>query len=207
MPALDALRDLIQSVAITKRGPGEPDFVLASGKHSRYYCDTRRVTLSPEGARLTGEALFALVDGQAVDAVGGLALGATFIAVAVALISAQHRRPVYGFTVRDAQKSHGTKETIAESFHPDGRPLLGPGRRVLVVDDVVTAGGSIVKAIEAVEARGCEIVAAVSLVDRNEGGGDLLRARGLPYFALFGVTPSGDLTISDDPRVQRLLSQ
>jgi orotate phosphoribosyltransferase len=199
---LHALRDLIQSVAITKRSPGEPDFILASGKRSRYYCDTKKVTLSPEGSQLTGEALFALFEG-AVEAIGGLELGATFIAAAVALVSWQHRSPIYGFTVRDEQKKHGTQEKIAESYHPDGRRLLCPGRRVVIVDDVVTGGGSILRAVDEVENQQCEVVAVVTLVDRNEGGGDRLRQRGLPYFSLFNVTDSGDLTISDDPRIHR----
>lgn len=202
---LHALRDLIQAAAITKRAPGEPDYILASGKRSRYYCDTKKVTLSPEGSQLTGEILFTIFDGVA-DAVGGLELGATFIATAVALVSARHQSPIYGFTVRDEQKKHGTQEKIAESYHPDGRKLLCPGRRVVIVDDVVTAGGSILRAVNEVENHQCTIVAVVTLVDRNEGGGDRLRQRGLPYFALFSVTDSGELIISDDPRVHRVHS-
>jgi orotate phosphoribosyltransferase len=191
------LRDLVQERSITQRAPGEADFILASGARSRYYCDTRRVTLSPEGARLTGEVLFRLLDGEA-EAVGGLALGAAFIAPSVALVSAQHGRPIYAFTVRAEQKKHGTEEKVAQSFHPDGRELLCPGRRIAVVDDVVTQGGSILKAIEAVEARQCELLSVITLVDRNQGGGDLLRQRRLPYFALFNADPEGNLTIDAD---------
>jgi len=192
---LQEFRDLIQQRSITKRAPGEPDFLLASGARSRYYCDTRRVTLSPEGARLTGEILFHLLDGK-VEAVGGLALGAAFIAPAVALVSGQQGRPIFAFTVRDAQKKHGTQEKVAQSFHPDGRELLCAGRRVAVVDDVVTKGGSILKAIEEVQERQCELVSVLALVDRNEGGGDLLRERQLPYVALFNVDTDGNLTIN-----------
>lgn len=194
---LPRFRDLLQEKSVTKRAPGEPDFVLASGRHSRYYCDTKRVTLSPEGAELTGQTLFHLLDGHA-DAVGGLQLGATFIATAVALMSHQHGRPIYGFTVRDEQKKHGTKEKVAQSFHPDGRELLCCGRRAAIVDDVVTGGGSILKAITLVQELGCEIVAVVALVDRNEGGGDDLRGRGLPYYALFNADSAGNLTINVD---------
>jgi orotate phosphoribosyltransferase len=189
------LRDLVQQRGVTQRAPGEPDFVLASGARSRYYCDTRRVTLSPEGARLIGEVLFRLLDGRA-EAVGGLALGAAFIAPAVALVSGQHGRPIYAFTVRAEQKKHGTGEKVAQSFHPDGRDLLCPGRRVAVVDDVVTQGGSIVKAIDEVLDRRCEIVAVLALVDRHQGGGDLLRERGLPYRALLDADPNGDLAVN-----------
>jgi orotate phosphoribosyltransferase len=189
------LRDLVQARGITQRAPGEPDFVLASGARSRYYCDTRRVMLSPEGARLIGEVLFRLLDGRA-EAVGGLALGAAFIAPAVALVSGQHGRPIYAFTVRAEQKKHGTGEKVAQSFHPDGRDLLCPGRRVAVVDDVVTQGGSIVKAIDEVLDRRCEVVAVLALVDRHQGGGDLLRERGLPYRALLDADPNGNLAVN-----------
>jgi orotate phosphoribosyltransferase len=192
----ERLRVLIQAHSITTAEDGQPDFVLVSGRRSRYYCDTKKVTLSPEGARLTGEVLFRLLDGRA-EAVGGLQLGATFIATAVALVSAQHGRPIYGYTVRNETKGHGTRDNVAESFHPDGRRLLVPGRRVAVVDDVVTEGGSILKAITAVQDRRCEIVAAVAIVDRNEGGGDRLRAMGLPYYPLFNAVEPGTLTVNE----------
>jgi orotate phosphoribosyltransferase len=194
---LGELCALIQKWAVTKRAPGEPDFVLASGRHSRYYCDTKRVTLSPEGALLTGQILLDLLDGRA-EAVGGLELGATFIATAVALVSGEHDRPIYGFTVRDEQKRHGTRERVAQSFHPDGSELLCCGRRVAVVDDVVTGGGSILRAITAVQEMGCEIVAVVALVDRNEGGGELLRGKNLPYYALFNADSDGNLKVNAD---------
>ncbi len=190
------MRDLIQARSITRRAPGEPDYVLASGKHSRYYCDLRKVTLSPEGSWLVGEVLFQLYDGKA-EALGGLQLGATFMATAVALVSAQHRRPIYGFTIRTAEKLHGTRENKAASYHPDG-PLLRAGRRVVVVDDVVTEGGSVLKAIQVVEESGCEIVEVAALVDRCEGGTERLQAKGLPYVSIFTVDSSGSLKINDE---------
>src|SRR5262249_13801300 len=184
-------------------------FILASGRRSRYYCDTKKVTLSPEGAMLTGEILFNLCDGlNGVEAIGGLELGATFIAAAVALVSGQHGRPIYGFTVREENKRHGNKERAAQSFHPDGGNLLSPGRRVVVVDDVVTEGGSIMKAIEEVRAQQCEIAAVIALVDRNEGGGDRLRKTGLNYFPVLNAVEPGTLTVNANlasrPRVHRL---
>jgi orotate phosphoribosyltransferase len=203
---LSELCDLIARESIIKRGPGEPDFVLASGRHSRYYCDTRKVTLSPEGSRLVGEVLFGILQNESAQAVGGLQLGATFIATAVALASSLHGHPIYAFTVRDQQKKHGTLERVAQSYHPDGRELLSPGRRVAVVDDVVTGGESIRRAIEEVQQRDCDLVAVVSLVDRCEGGGERLKRDGYPYFSLFNVAESGDLAINDDPRVHRLRS-
>jgi orotate phosphoribosyltransferase len=206
---LQRFRNLVQERSITVAVPGEPEFILASGRRSRYYCDTKKVTLSPEGAKLTGEILFILCEGLTeVEAIGGLELGATFIATAVALVSEQHNRPIYGFTVREEKKLHGNKERVAQSFHPDGQKLLCCGRRVAVVDDVVTGGGSILKAVKEVEARQCEIVAVMALVDRNEGGGDRLRERGLPYFPLLHAAEPGTLTVNADlisrPRVHRV---
>jgi len=212
-PAIDErlrkLCALIQAESITKKASWEPDFVLVSGAHSRYYCDTKKVTLSPEGAQLTGEIIFSLLDGEA-QAVGGLILGAAFIATAVALVSSQHDRPIYAFTVRDEPKKHGTKEVVAQSYHPDGREILCSGRRVAIVDDVVTKGGSILKAVKEVEERQCEIVALIALVDRQEGGGEALLQRGLPYFSLFNADSDGNLTINADlgsPRIHRVHSK
>jgi orotate phosphoribosyltransferase len=204
------LRDLIERESITKRAPGEPDFVLASGKHSRYYCDLKKILLSPRGAELVGEVFFHLLDETGIEAVGGLQLGATFIATVVALVSAQHGRGIYGFSVRDSQKTHGTLERVAESFHPSGK-LLAPGRKVAIVDDVVTLGGSILKAIRAVQDLRCEIAAVVALVDRNEGGAEVLKKQEkLPYFPIFRADASGNLTINEaligDPQRRRIVS-
>jgi len=185
---LEQLREVVSRQSI-RRG----QFTLASGGTSNYYCDTKSTTLSPEGARLVGEVLFDLLKDLRVEAVGGLALGAAFIATAVALVSAQHGQPIYGFTVRGGEKDHGLKKNVEESFHPDGKPLLSPGRRVALVEDVVTQGGSVIKAIDAVLARGCEIVTVVALVDRNAGGGEKLRERGLAYTYLFRTDADGNL--------------
>jgi len=183
---------------IAKQSIRHGKFTLASGAESTYYCDTKATTLSPEGARLTGEALFDLLKDQGVEAVGGLAMGAAFIATAVALVSAQHGQPIYGFTVRDSgQKGHGLKKSIEESFHPDGRALLCAGRRVVLVDDVVTQGGSVLKAVDAVQERGCEIVCVIALVDRNAGGSAKMRERGLPYYFLFQTDSEGNLHQND----------
>jgi orotate phosphoribosyltransferase len=189
---LRRLRDLVQQRSIR-----QGSFTLASGVQSDYYCDTKATVLSPEGAKLTGEILFDLLDEIGAEAVGGLAMGAAFLGTAVALVSEQHGRPIYAFTVRENQKAHGLKKEVEESFHPDGRPLLTAGRRVAVVDDVVTKGGSILKAIELVRERQCEIVAVIALVDRNQGGGESLH-REFPYFALFDADSGGNLTINED---------
>lgn len=189
---LDQLRDLLEERSI-KRG----EFVLSSGASSRYYCDTKATTLSPLGSRLVGSVLFGILGDYRAEAVGGLALGSTFIATAVALTSELRGAPMYGFTVREQRKGHGLKRETEESYHPDGQRLLVPGRRVAVVDDVVTGGGSIQKAIQVVRDKECEIVAVAALVDRRAGGGDLLRGQSLPYFSLFEADENGKLHDSE----------
>ncbi|HZR84747.1 MAG TPA: orotate phosphoribosyltransferase [Candidatus Binatia bacterium] len=188
--ALEELRTLLEHRSL-QRG----DFILASGARSKFYFNSKTTLLSPHGARLTGEILYERFAALGVEAVGGLAMGATYIAAAVALVSDLRGRPIYGFTVREKKKEHGLCQSVDESFHPDGRPLLVPGRRVAVVDDVVTKGGSIQKAIDAVRERQCDIVAVIALVDRDEGGRDVLRASGLPYSALFVTDREGRLHV------------
>lgn len=189
---ISELRDLIAEQSI-RHG----QFTLASGARSSYYCDTRATTLSPRGAKLVGEILFDLIEARGAEAVGGLALGATFIATAVALVSSERGRPIYAFTVRDAQKGHGMKKSVEESYHPDGQPLLRPGRAVAIVDDVVTEGGSALKAAEVVREKGCRIVSVIAIVDRGAGGGEKLRAEGLPYTYLFRTDAEGGLHLGE----------
>lgn len=190
---LDELRTLLERRSV-RRG----DFTLASGAKSTYFFDCKTTTLSPRGALLTGRALLPLMLAKRVEAVGGLVMGATYLTTAVSLVSEQAGSPIYGFSVRKEKKDHGLEQAVDESYHPDGTPLLREGRRVAVVDDVVTKGGSVLKAIDVVEARGCEIVLVAALVDRQAGGGELLRARGLPYVALLNADPQGNLSVNRD---------
>jgi orotate phosphoribosyltransferase len=192
---LEALRDLLARQSI-RRG----EFVLASGDKSNYYCDTKATLLSPRGAKLVGEVLCDLLGEYEVEAAGGLAMGATFIATAIAVASEERGRPIYGFTVRAGRKGHGLEKSVEESYHPDGRPLLTPGRRVAIVEDVVTKGGSVLKAIEAVEERGCDIAIVASIVDRGAGGDEALRAKGLEYVPLFQADQHGNLSIHERRR-------
>lgn len=195
---LNELRDLLAERSIRKGS-----FVLASGRPSHYYCDTKATVLSPRGSQLTGEILYRILADRGVEAVGGLAMGAVYIATSVSLVSAMKEHPIYGFTVRESQKGHGLRKVVEESYHPDGTPLLRAGRKIAVVDDVVTTGGSIFKAIEAVKERGCQIEAVIAILDRHEGGGRQLLAEGLPYFSLFSSDSEGNVSINADARDPR----
>lgn len=168
------------------------DFTLASGASSKYYCDTKLTLLSPRGAALCGEALRRVVSACDAEAVGGLAMGAAYMAAGIALAS-QATTPIYGFTVRPRQKDHGRGQKIDTSWHPDGE-LLVPGRRVVVVDDVVTTGGSTQQALDGVRETGCEIVAVAAVLDRGAGGAERFAAAGLPFYPLFVADSKGQLS-------------
>ncbi len=162
-----------------KRG----DFVLASGRRSSLYVDCRLTTMSPEGQLLIGRAGLAALraTGWPVDSVGGLTLGADPIAYAIAHASALADEAgtgtmVRAFTVRKEAKVHGTGKLIEGPFHPTDR--------VVVVEDVITTGGSALKAVEAIRAAGATVLGVLALVDREEGGREALEAAGLQVRAL-----------------------
>lgn len=163
----EELANLLRAKSI-KRG----DFTLASGKKSNYYLDCRLTTLDAEGARLTGYCVLQLLDEMGVrpDAIGGLSMGADPIVTAVGVVSAIEKRPLQGFLVRKEAKDHGRKKQI------EGMEAT-QGKRVAIVDDVCTTGGSTLDAIAAAEREGCEVIAVISLVDREEGGSETLRAK------------------------------
>jgi orotate phosphoribosyltransferase len=190
---IEELRELLQQRSI-QRGR----FTLASGDVSNYYCDTKATTLSPEGNYLVGEVLFHLATTLRCEAIGGLMMGGPLVASAVANSSYRNGTPIYAFAVRDRQKEHGLKHLIEESYHPDGTPLIRTGRRVCVVDDVITKGGSVLKAVDAVTERGAEVAAVVALVDRNAGGREALAERGLDYIYLYATDAEGELHVNDD---------
>jgi orotate phosphoribosyltransferase len=163
----EQLANLLRAKSI-KRG----EFTLASGKKSSYYLDCRLTTLDPEGALLTGYCILELLDEMGIqpDAIGGLSMGADPVVSAAIVVSATEKRPVQGFLVRKEAKGHGRKKQIEGMEETRGK-------RVAIVDDVCTTGGSTQEAIDAAEREGCEIVVVISLVDREEGGSEMLRAK------------------------------
>src|SRR3954468_10203646 len=168
-----ALVELLAERSV-KRG----QFTLASGKRSEYYIDARLTTMSPEGLSLIGSlALSALREsGWSVDAIGGLTLGADPISYAVSYASAGSARPLRAFTVRKEAKSHGM-----------GRHIEGPfkaGDRVAVIEDVITTGGSALRAIEAVRAAQGIVSGVLALVDRGEGGRQRIEETGVTVIGL-----------------------
>lgn len=162
-------------------------FVLASGKESSYYFDGRLTTLWPEGALLVGRTFFEVISRAGVDAVGGPTLGADPIVGAVVLTSQLEGRPIPGFIVRKEPKRHGTQRHVEGHLPEKGT--------VALVDDVITTGGSLLRAIEVVESAGCRVAKVVVLLDRNQGGSLELRKRGYDFTALLSADAQGKVSI------------
>lgn len=154
------------------------NFTLASGRQSTLYIDARLTTMTPDGQRLIGRiGLRAIADAKwSADAVGGLTLGADPISYAICHSSAETTHPLRAFTVRKEPKAHGT-----------GRQVEGPlarGDRVVIVEDVITTGGSATRAVEAVRREGAVPIGILALVDREEGGREALEGLDLEVRAL-----------------------
>jgi orotate phosphoribosyltransferase len=139
-----------------------PPFTLASGRQSNFYFNCKPTTLDPEGMNLIGEVIFDMSQDAPVPAAGGLTLGADPIANALAVISFQKGKPVKSFIVRKDVKDHGTKSAIEGN--------VTAGERVVIIDDVITTGGSTITAIEQARKAGLIVDRVITLIDREEGG-------------------------------------
>ncbi len=139
-----------------------PPFTLASGKKSNYYFNCKPTTLDPEGMYLIGNVIFAMLETSDITAVGGLTLGADPIANAISIISYQRGRPIKAFIVRKDVKAHGTRSAVEGNVEA--------GERVIVLDDVITTGGSTIQAIEKAREAGLIVDGVIALIDRQEGG-------------------------------------
>lgn len=149
--------------------------ILASGKESDFFIDCKQTMLTAEGHALVGELMFDLLSElPPCDAVGGVELGGCPLASAVSLVSYQRGRPLNALYVRKAKKDHGTTKLV------EGDKSLRPGLKVALLEDVVTTGGSSLKAVESLKQAGAEVVGIVALVDRQEGGAETIHAAGLP---------------------------
>ncbi|MGE9269565.1 MAG: orotate phosphoribosyltransferase [Verrucomicrobiales bacterium] len=160
-------------------------FTLASGKESDLYIDCRVTALDPFGANLIGTVGWTAVrekiqaEGLTIDAIGGMTLGADPISLAVGMTSATTTpdEALQVFTVRKEPKGHGRGKQIEGNF--------ASGQTVVVVDDVITTGGSTLKAIDVIEREGGKVAFALVLVDREEGGRQAIESRGIPVIALY----------------------
>jgi orotate phosphoribosyltransferase len=145
----------------------QPAFKLVSGRMSHFYVNCKPTTLSPRGMFLVGHLLYEQLQGAGVTAVGGLTFGADPVAFAAAFASELSRDPIKAFSIRKTQKDHGIVKWVEGDVQK--------GERVAIVDDVATTGGSTITAIERARTEGLEVVKAVVLVDRQEGGLENIR--------------------------------
>ena len=159
------LRDII-----ARRSFGRGEITLASGRKSDFYFNLKPTMLDAEGAALLAELTLDALQGERIDYVGGLEMGAVPLAGAIAQLSFQRGKPIQAFFVRKKPKEHGAKLSI-EGLAP-GESLAG--KRVVIVEDVTTTGGSAIKAAEAVRDTGADIVMVFTMVDREEGADESL---------------------------------
>ena len=167
----------------------EPTFKLVSGRMSRFYVNCKPTTLNPKGMFLAGHLVFDAIKDLRAAGIGGLTFGADPIAVATAFVSELKQQPVSAFSIRKTQKDHGIVKWVEGDMHP--------GQRVVIIDDVATTGGSTIKAIERARSEGLDVVKAVILVDRQEGGLENIRQHVEDVSAIITrdeLMPPGDLS-------------
>ena len=168
---------------IREHGLERGDFTLASGKKSTYYLDCRKVTLSSEGAKQIAEGILDILGDRMPDAVGGMAIGADPITAAVITTAAHQGQSLKGFIVRKESKEHGTARSVEGP--------VAPGQTAVIVEDVVTTGGSSLKAIERVEEFGLKVTGVVAVVDRLEGGTEAFASQGYSLQSLLNIRDLG----------------
>ncbi len=166
---------------ILKKAVVHGKVILSSGKEADYYVDLRRVTLDAVAAPLVGEVMLDLTADLEFDAVGGLTLGADPVATAMLHAASRRGRKLDAFVVRKSEKQHGLQRRIEG---PDVK-----GRRVLAVEDTSTTGGSVMTAVEALQAEGAIVVGVAVIVDR--GAGALISDNGLGYRAAYSLSDLG----------------
>ena len=173
---------------VREKGLKFGDFTLASGKKASYYLDCRRITLHPKGANLVAAGMLEAIQasGELPAAVGGMAIGADPITASIVTLAGQQDLPLKGFMVRKEPKGHGTGKQVEGPVEP--------GQEVVIVEDVITSGGSALKAVDAAEAFGLKVREVIGIIDRLAGGDAAFAARGLKLTTLttikdFGIEP------------------
>ena len=186
------MRELKKRLAkiLIERSYREGDFTLASGRKSDYYFDCRQTALHPEGSWLIGTLFNELLADLDIKGIGGMTLGADPLVTAVSVLSHIEGHPLPALIIRKQAKGHGTNQFL------EGLKNVAPGDEVALLEDVVTTGGSSLKAIERVEQFGLKVCRVLAIIDRMEGGAEEFARRGYPFSSLltirdFGIEPPG----------------
>lgn len=158
-------------------------FTLASGKQASFYLDCKQVTLDAQGARLVAEGMLELMQDRLPQAVGGMSIGADPITGAVVTLAGIRNLPLAGFLVRKEPKGHGTNRYLEGPVRP--------GQEAVIVEDVVTTGGSSWQAIARCEEFGLRVTRVLAIVDRLQGGGETFRAKGYEFASLLTIRDLG----------------
>ncbi|MDB5681495.1 MAG: orotate phosphoribosyltransferase [Sphingomonas bacterium] len=186
----EALRKLLATRTF-KRG----EFLLVSGKRSRIYFNMKATMMTPEGAAQCARGLLSVLDGLEADYVAGLEMGAVPLLGGIAAASWDAGRPIGAVFVRKAAKAHGTSLMVEGLDDAGGETLAG--KRVVLIDDVATSGGSILKAADQIAAAGGAMKDAIVILDREQGATEMLAERGIALHTLFTAT---DLGVTDEDR-------
>lgn len=166
---------------IHTRSFGRGEITLASGRKSDFYFNLKPTMLDPEGAALLAELSFEALKDDRLDYIGGLEMGAVPLAGALAQISWIKGHPIAAFFVRKKPKEHGARLSVEGLTKTESLK----GKRVVIVEDVTTTGGSAVKAVDAVRDAGGEVVLAFTMVDREEGANETFAQAGVPFRSLY----------------------
>ena len=167
----------------------QKEVTLASGKKSNFYIDVKRVSLTAEGSVLIGEEFFDLIQKEFPEAigVGGLTLGADPLSTSVAYTSFKKGKALDAFIVRKESKGHGTGKII------EGGHMIPQGSPVVVLEDVVTSGGSSLEAVRKVKEHGWKVLGIAAVVDRQEGGRERIEGEGMKLYSLYQRSDFGNV--------------
>ena len=189
-PKWPRLVDLVRELAFIDGG-SDTAFTLASGRQSRWFFDTKPVMMHPEASHLIGEMLNLRMDELGADFVGGLELGAIPL-TAIAVTMSSKDSPRRGFMVRKEPKGRGGRKTN----NPPGieGSSLSAGGKIVIVEDVTTTGGSAIKAVERIHnTTNCEVIAVISIVDRQEGAVESFAAAGIKFESIMNRSDVAEL--------------
>jgi orotate phosphoribosyltransferase len=160
----------------------EGDFVLTSGKRSTFYIDCKETTLNPEGMHLVGNIMYEMVkEIKGIDAVGGVSIGGDPLVCAVVLEAYKRNDNLKGFFIRKEPKGHGSNLWV------EGGKNLQKGMNVVILEDVVTTGGSSLKAIDVTEKAGYNVKGTIAILDRLEGGKEAIESKGYMFKSIFNL--------------------